>query len=224
MWFFGKFTAILTGLAVAAATNPQQPLSSATASFPVNGPISIRGIVKQDGYPSLLFRSLQTHQELLNAQLGKGEYWKESVPKGYTPDMEIRFLILHRTGLPDPLIVAMAKRYGGSDCGFEPALFGEVGGRLSALTPPLPDHFLRGGLFLSAANGNGPITLTVTSERYQWGKDVHYTGPSRMTVFVYTYDSSQGRFVETQQTEVNTDDLKVLGESLTAIFGEFAHC
>ena len=77
---------------------------------------------------------------------------------------------------------------------------------------------------MSGANGNGPITLTVTSERYQWEKDVHYMGPSRMAVYVYTYDSSQGRFVETRQTEVNSNDLRVSGENLTELFGEFATC
>jgi hypothetical protein len=221
----GKLATALLSFVISSANSPR-PLTSTIVSLPKTGPVSVSASVRQDDYPRLVFRSVRTGKVLLNTQVGEGDYWKEFVLKDdpHHLDMEIRFLVLHRAGLPDPLIVALAKRYGGSDCGLDSALIGDVGGRLSELTPSLPDFFLRGGLFLSGANGNGPITLTVTSERYQWEKDVHYMGPSRMAVYVYTYDSSQGRFVETRQTEVNSNDLRVSGENLTELFGEFATC
>lgn len=136
--------------------------------------------------------------------------------------MSIRFLALHRAGLPDPLVVALARRQGGSDCMYNSALFGEVNGQLSELSPSLPDHLARGQVLLSNDNSGKPI-LTVTSERYQ-AHDVHYTGPSRMAVYVYTDDSVQGKFVETSHNEVMADQLHVTGESLVSLFGDFAQC
>ncbi len=207
------------------ATDSLQPLISATVTFPKSGPVSIEGIVKQGAHPRLVFHSQQTGQLLLDAQVGKSEYWKEFVDK-YQPNdlnMSIRFLVLHRIGLPDPLILALVREQGGSDCGYNSALFGEVDGRLSELTPSLPDHWFRGQTLLSSGTSGGPITLTVTSERYQ-AKDVHYTGPSLIAVYVYTYDSSQGKFVEARRTEVKSDDLHSTGEDLIGLFGEFAQC
>jgi hypothetical protein len=137
--------------------------------------------------------------------------------------MGLRFLVLHRTGLPSPLIVALAREQGGSDYRYNSAFFSEVNGRLSELTPSLPDHWSRGQLLLSPESSKGPITLTVTSERYQ-DNDVHSDGPSQMAVYVYSYSPSQGKFIETRRTEVKSDDLHLNGEEIVSLFGTFAQC
>jgi hypothetical protein len=220
MFIADKLVAVLLSVAVASA-NPPQPLASATVSFPAIGTVSISALAKPGDFPRLVFSSKQTGRTLLDAQVGRENDWRGIL--NYPGETDIRFVVLHRPGLPDPLIVALAKRELASDCAFNSAVFGNVEGQLSELTPALPDHFLRGGIFLSPAAGGKPAMLTVTSERYQ-AKDVHYTGPSRMTVFIYTYDSSQGKFIETRKSEANTDSLKVLGENLIELFGEFPNC
>ena len=131
----------------------------------------------------------------------------------------VRFIILHRPNLPDPLIVAIARNPSGSDCRYVSALFGEVNGRISQLTPMLPDQWTRGQILLSDPGSKGQIILTITSERYQ-EHDVHYMGPSKMPVFTYAYDPAQGKFIEMRHSEVSTDDMKVSGEDLRSLFGD----
>jgi hypothetical protein len=225
MRIYSIFATLLLWLAAQSSQRVPGPFSSVTVNFPKNGLVLIQGIVKQGEHPRLLFRSRQQGNLLLNAQVGTNDNWKEFVDKIHPNelDMGLRFLVLHRSRLPDPLIVALVREQGGSDCRYNSALFGEVDGRLTELTPELPDHWFRGQVLLRMPLQGGSITLTVTSERYQ-NNDAHYTGPSHMEVDVFTYDASQGKFIETRRSEVNTDDLKVGGEDLVSLFGSFAQC
>jgi hypothetical protein len=106
---------------------------------------------------------------------------------------------------------------------YNSALFGEVHGLLSELSPELPDHWERGLILLSEGAPGNSRALTVTSERYQ-ANDVHYKGPSRTAVYRYVYDPSQGKFMESQHIEVNSNDLHAVGEDLISLFGAFAQC
>jgi hypothetical protein len=106
-----------------------------------------------------VFRAQPTGQLLLDTPVGRSSGWKEFVDK-YQPndlDMVIRFLVLHRTGLPDPLILVLVRRQGGSDCMYNSALFGEVNGRLSELSPSLPDRGKRGQVLLSRGTAANPF-------------------------------------------------------------------
>jgi len=220
MRFLGKLATVLMGFAASTA-KPPQPLAETTILFPAIGTVSIHALAKPGDFPRLVFSSKETGKTLLDAQVGTDIDWRGIL--GDPGETDIRFVVLHRPGLPDPLIVALAKRELASDCAFNSAVFGAVQGRLSELTPALPDHLLRGDTILTGGPGGSPIRLTVTSERYQ-AKDAHYTRPSRMAMFVYTYDPSRGKFVETRNSEVNTDNLKVPGENLIQLFGEFPNC
>jgi len=124
--------------------------------------------------------------------------------------------------LPDPLVVALAINPGGSDCAYRSALFGEVQGRITQLTPELQDHYTRGGDFLTK-DASENWKLTVYSERYQ-PNDVHVNGPSRMAVFDYTYDTSRHRFVQSGHGETNYSDIYANANNLLRIFGDFATC
>lgn len=137
-------------------------------------------------------------------------------------DDKLSFIILHRPGLPDPLIVALAMSPGGSDCRYRVALFGEVRGHITELTPELPDHLTRGGDLL-AKNAKGDWTLTLFSERYQ-ANDVHVNGPSRMAVFSYAYDKSLGKFIETSHREIRDSEPSDTDRNLVRLFGDFAQC
>ena len=218
-----KFAVVFLLLAASASESPTI-FTSRTLNFPKAGPVLIEGTVKQGHYPRLSFHSQENGRLLLDAEVGRGSLWKEVVgtERPNNLDIDLRFTVLHRPGLPDPLIVALARRQGGSDCGYNSAIFGEVNGRLLELTPSLPDHWMRGQVVLSRSR-EGQFKLTVTSERYQ-PKDVHYAGPSRMALYVYSYDREQGKFVEVRHSEVNSDDLHEAGEDLSSLFGEFAQC
>jgi len=209
--------ALLLSFVTQASNTVPKPHISSKVIFTKNGPVAIKSIVKTGDFPHLQFRSVRTSKLLLDAQVGGTEDWQKS-----DPDTRVRFIVLHRAGLPDPLVVSIAKENGGSDCRYNSALFGEVNGQVVKLTPPLPDHWGRGAVFLSPETAR-PVILTVTSERYQ-DRDTHYRGPSHMAVDTYSYDSSQGRFVNVQHTESNTNGLQISGERLLALFGDFDEC
>lgn len=198
--------------------------TSANVKFPSNGDVSIQAIVKQGDYPHLIFRSQKNAPPLLVATIGSGSYWKESIVK-FQPDWvleKLGFIMIHRPGLPDPTIVALAMYPGASDCGYRAALFGEVGGQLKELTPSLPDHAMRGGDLL-AKDAKGDWTLTVYSERYE-ANDAHVNGPSRMARFSYVYDKSLGRFIENGHMESRAGGPSETDPNLVWLFGDFAQC
>jgi hypothetical protein len=195
------------------------------ASFPTVGHVSITATVKQGENPTIRFRSELSKNLLLQAELG-GKDWREFRAQDDPDaiDQSIAFVVLHRNGLPDPLIAILVKRAGGSDCSYLPALFGESNSTIHQLTPLLPGFLTRGKVLLSSSATGHPATLTIASERYDWKKDVHYTGPSRMATFVYTYNPVLGRFIKTSSREIKTEDMKLSGEDLMKLFGDFPNC
>jgi hypothetical protein len=221
---FRWFAILLISVLGAPANSRQEVLTTSTVDFPKSGPILVRAVVKQGDHPRLSFRSERTGEVVLNADVGKPSEWTEPVDKSDPKHLStsVGFIVLHRQGLPDPLIVALARAQGGSDCSYNSALVGEVSGKLMRLTPDLPDHETRGNVWLSSESP-GTTTLTVTSERYL-DSDVHYKGPSRMAVSVYRYEPSEGRFVELRGAEVDSTDLHVSGEDVMSLFGAFTNC
>jgi hypothetical protein len=218
------FLTVLLSL-VFAPSEPPRVLTSATVRFPSNGDVSIEAAVKQGSYPRLIFRSRKNAQPLLEAEIGSGSDWKEPVTTRSQPDWvleKLGFIVIHRPGLPDPTVVALAMYPGGSDCRYRAALLGEVGGQLRELTPSLPDHYTRGGDLL-AKDAKGDWTLNVYSERYQVN-DVHVNGPSRMAVFSYVYDRSLGKFVEAGHRESRDGGPSETDPNLVLLFGDFAQC
>jgi len=221
----GSCATILLSISLLATGNTPQARTSATVIFPTSGPVAVQEVIQQGDYPYLIFRAQSSGKLLLKAQVGWNSDWKEFIDKENPAyrDIDMDFVVLHRVGLPDPLIVAAVPQTGGSDCRYNSALFGEVNGKVTELTPALPDRLLRGEMLLSKQSSNTNAVLTVTSERYQSG-DIHYTGPSRMKVYTYIFHSEQGKFVESRHTEIKTDNLHVTGENLMELFGELGRC
>ncbi|HTX76698.1 MAG TPA: hypothetical protein VMD29_10880 [Terracidiphilus sp.] len=220
-----RVTSLLIPLLLLASPAPELPkvFTSAKVAFPRIGEVSIKANVKQGSNPHLSFRSSRGGL-LLDAVVGTGKGWKESVVE-LQPDWvmeKLAFVVIHRPGLPDPLVVALAMDPGGSDCAYRAALFGEVSGRLKELTPDLSDHDFRGGDVLSR-RPDGAWALTVYSERYQ-ANDVHVNGPSRMEVFVYRYDSTLGQFIKTSEKETEYGEIPESDPDLVWLFGDFAQC
>jgi hypothetical protein len=206
------------------ALDSPKVLTSESLHFPTSGDVMVNAIAKQGGLPYLIFRLPNSAQVLLASNVGSGTEWASPIDKS-VPDWvanKVSFIVLHRSGLPDPLIVALAMSPGGSDCRYRVALFGEVQGRVTELTPELHDHYTRGGDLL-AKDAVGDWTLTLYSERYQVN-DVHVNGPSRMALFVYTYDKSQGKFIETCHRETSSGTLSETDPDLVKLFGDFAQC
>jgi hypothetical protein len=219
------FMTFFFGLVVSTSDKAPKVHTFVTVTFPINGQVQVVGTVKQGEHPKLSFRSIQTGQLLLNVPMGNGDDWKELTDASDSNylDMVLGFLVLHEKGLPDPLIVTVARRAGGSDCAYSPALFGEFNGKISQLTPNLPDFLTRGGILLTELSKDSPAILTIESERYQ-RDDVHYMGPSRMAIYSYRYSADQGKFVLNTKKEVAISRLLVPGKDIMSLFGEFTQC
>ena len=91
--------------------------TSERVHFPSSGDVTVSAISKQGGLTHLIFRSPESAQYLLTSNIGSGTDWTNPI---VTPDpgyiaSKLSFIVLHRTGLPDPLIVALAMSPGGSD-------------------------------------------------------------------------------------------------------------
>jgi len=199
-------------------------LTSQSVLFPSSGEVMVAAIAKPGALPHLIFRSPNSAQLLLAANVGGGTEWSSPIDDSDPSWVanRISFIVLHRPGLPDPLVVALAMSPGGSDCRYRVALFGEVQGHVAELTPELSDHLTRGGDLL-VRDATGDWTLTVLSERYQ-ANDVHVNGPSRMAVFSYAYDKSLGKFVETSHREIRDGQPSETDPDLVRLFGDFARC
>ncbi len=220
--------ACLLSLAIPPSGDSPKVLNSAKVNFPVEGRVAIEAIVKQGEHPHILFRSASDGKLLLNAIVGKTNDWKEFTnanEPNYIHE-KLGLIVLHRPGLPEPLIVALAMDAGASDCRYNTALFGEVRGQLQELTPDLPDHLFRGGVELARNSASGESKLIVRSERYST-KDAHINGPSHMAVFTYKYDPVQGKFVEVGHSLVRAFAGPASGQNsvdLVPLFGEFSAC
>lgn len=210
----------LTIVALVLLQTRELPSKAITVTFPKEGKVEVLTEVAQGRHPRILFRSVQTSKVLLDATVGTEGIWREIVDKDDPEHHVIDEVLvsLHRPGLPDPLVVSMARYGGGSDCPYKPVLFGEVAGSIAQLTPNIPNYETRGGIFLSTG---AEITLTVVSERYQ-EHDVHYSGPSRMAVYRYVWNGS--RFLLKSQAQVPTDAVHVSGERLDDLFVDVLGC
>jgi hypothetical protein len=216
-------TALLLAITQPSLDSPKV-FTSEGVRFPSSGNAMVTATVKQGGLPRLVFRSSGGAQILLASNIATGADWVSPIYKSdpnWVAD-KLSFIVLHRPGLPDPLIVALAMRPGGSDCGYRVALFGEVRGQVTELTPELHDHWMRGGDLL-AMDAKRNWTLTVYSEQYQTN-DVHVNGPSRMARFVYRYDQSLGKFIETSHGEIRDAGPSETDPDLVRLFGDFAQC
>ena len=228
MRIFHGFLVVLLSVTASPANDTPKMLGSGKVNFPLEGSVSIEAVVKQGQQPHLIFRSSSNGKVLLSAVVGKTADWKE-----YTDANDpnhvlsgLRFVVLHRHGLPDPLIVALAMYPGGSDCRYSMALFGEVEGEIRELTPDLPDYWFRGGAELSRRGSSGETRLIVSSEHYS-ANDVHVNGPSRLAVYTYKYDPAQEKFVEISHSLVRDADGTVSSPdsiNLVSLFGELAQC
>ena len=216
--------AALLIIAAQAATKSHTVFTSENVRFPMSGDVLVTATVKQGELPRLAFRSQPDGRVLLQTNVGNGLYWKAPIDKAQPEWVAetLGFVVLHRQGLPDPLVAALGMSPGGSDCRYRVALFGEIQGHVTELTPELGDHLTRGGDLL-AQDANGNWKLTVYSERYQ-ANDVHVNGPSRMAVFVYTFDTSLGKFVETSHRDTPYGDLSDSDPNLVRLFGDLAQC
>lgn len=140
---------------------------------------------------------MTTGRRLLVAQVGTSDpesFIREPGPTLINP--LVRFMLIRgEAALPDPLILAVAVRPGGSDHGFELTLIGEMGGALRVLTPRPASHVsIQGGYFVGdLGRGRG---YGYASWSFIWEDGAHYDR-HRYEVRLYPFDERRGGFRRT---------------------------
>jgi|GEM_PF-6283722 len=162
-------------------------------SFGGLGPVRVRAVEVPHALPRLDFSSPRTGRRLLSVPVGTSD------PKSFVREPGnslinplVRFRVLRVASLPDPLILAVAVRPGGSDHGFEATVVGEAGGRLRVLTtgrPPLVS--IQGGVFVGdLGGGRGP---GFAAWSFIWEDGAHYDA-HRYLVRLYPFDPARAAF------------------------------
>jgi len=155
--------------------------------------VRVRAVDVTRGRPRLEFSSVQTGRRLLDVTAGASDpeaFIRE--PGGSLMNPFVSFRVLRVRGLPDPLVLAVAVRPGGSDHGFEATVVGEAGGGLKVLTPADPPYVnIQGGFFVGdLGRGRGP---GLVAWNFIWEDSAHY-GDHRYEVRLYPFDPARAAF------------------------------
>lgn len=201
---------------------PPQEKSKRLVKFPGIGSVSVQVIEAERKLPRLEFSDSANRKILL------------SVPVG-TPDPDrqlvLRFKELSISGLPAPIIIAIALDAGGSGCRFDAVVIGAVKGRLKVLTRTPLQAFERGGIHvgkLGRGRGSG-----IAVWNFIWGNREAHADPHRYDVTFYPWSAGKLRFVKGgklrtrsrhEREEAALSELKLLFVNLLEQFPDFADC
>jgi hypothetical protein len=162
-------------------------------TFQSLGRVRVRAVEVPHQLPRLEFSAASDNRRLLTVPVGTSDrkaFVREPGDSLINP--LVRFRVLKVEALPDPLVLAVAVRPGGSDHGFEATLIGEVNGRLRVLTPqPAPLVNLQGGFFVGdLGGGRGPGFAAWT---FIWEDGAHYD-EHRYLVRLYSFEPGRASF------------------------------
>lgn len=183
------------------ATKPPQAHARTAAPAAEPTPAGItrpaqREVVLMRGIGSVRVTAYENDDEarLVLEDDATGEKLESVTMAGGSRNPELRFRVLHVKGLPDPLVVGLARSPGGSDSGWEAVAFGPVGGELEEVTgfERLRTGDRGGFHFGDLGGGLGPGAAVWTDV---W--DPEYEGhpsPHRYEVTLYRWSSVNARF------------------------------
>jgi hypothetical protein len=174
---------------------------SATVNFPGLGTVSVKALEPEGHLPQILITERPAGRQLLLTDVGtsdpEGRHsyvihhdWRASCPR-------VRFRVQNVTGMPSPLILAIAIRPGGSDCRYAATIIGAVDGQLKVLTPDQLWSNAEGGFYvgdLGRRRGYGLVRWN-----FVWGDEAHYQ-PHRYEVSIFRFDAAESRFKLVQKT------------------------
>jgi hypothetical protein len=160
---------------------PQERL----VKFPGIGSVSVRVIEADKKLPRLQFSDSASRKILLTVPVG-------------TPDPDrqlvLRFKELSISGLPAPIIIAMALDEGGSGCRFDAVAIGAVKGRLVLLTQTPLQAGERGGIHLGKLGRGRGSGIAVWN--FIWGDGESHADPHRYEVTFFPWSAGKVRFVK----------------------------
>ena len=159
---------------------PQERL----VKFPGIGSVSVRVIEADKKLPRLQFSNSASRKILLTVPVG-------------TPDPDrqlvLRFKELSISGLPAPIIIAIAVDEGASGCHFDAVVIGAVKGRLELLTQTPLQTGEGGGIhvgMLGRGRGSG-----IAVWKFIWSNREAHADPHRYEVTFYPWSAGKLRFI-----------------------------
>lgn len=105
----------------------------------------------------------------------------------------LRLKVLRPEGLPQPLVLAVAVTPGGSGCGFNAIVIGEVGGRLKRLTREPLMTSNQGGLFVGDLGGGRGLGAAAWDYIWDFDSEGHYSA-HRYEIKLYPFDPRRREF------------------------------
>jgi hypothetical protein len=198
--------------------------------------VSQERLVKFPGIGSVSVRVIEADKKLPRLQLSDSASRKIllTVPVG-TPDPErqplLRFKELSISGLPAPLILAIALDEGASGCRFDAVVIGAVKGRLVLLTQTPLQAGERGGIHVGTLGRGRGSGIAVWN--YIWGDREAHADPHRYEVTFYPWSAGKLRFVKGgklrtrsrhERGEAGLSELKLSFVNLLDQFPDFADC
>ncbi len=152
-------------------------------------------------------RAVENYDERMRIEVLDGEtdalLYTFQAPTDAQPNAEqekfgtafLRFRVLRDLGLPQPLILVVAVRPGGSGHGFYVSLIGEVGGRLKVLTRERLTTNNQGGIHVGDLGGGRGMGVAIWSPIWDPDCEAHY-GAHQFEVEQNPLDVRRGRFVK----------------------------
>jgi hypothetical protein len=170
----------------------------------------------------LVFTKISSGEDLLEAYVHSD---MESYDDDH-PDMNptLKFTVKRITGLPNPLVIAVAMNPGGSDDGWESFAVGAVNGRLQQLTFEHLQINDDGGFFFG--NLGGGIGLGAAQYDSVWGEDESHPPPHRYEIKLYKWNGRRFEWEKVLRTRAQYncahDGIRALGFHFTDIRATFS--
>jgi hypothetical protein len=194
-------TVLLALLNVPSSAEASHVVQSATVSFMRIGEVIVRALEPEGHLPQLVLAEASTGRLLLVTDVGTSDPeanesyvihrdWGPSSPR-------VRFLVRRVTGVPNPLVLAVAIRPGGSDCRYAASIVGAFDGELKNLTPSRLWTNAEGGF--AVGNLGGDRGFGLIRWNFIWGNEAH-SGPHRYEVSIFRFDPTGLRFKLLQNT------------------------
>jgi len=147
------------------------------------GHVRITAEEPENGWLNLKFKNVDTGRLLATIFADKSDNSFRAGNLG-----SIRFRVLHVAGLPDPLILGIAKAQGASDCAYQTIPIGFVHGKIRVLSSHVLNFATQGGIYLGSVNGSVALALWY----FDSTDDVEHYGPHKYRFQFFRWNPKTG--------------------------------
>jgi hypothetical protein len=164
-------------------------------TFKKSGRVQVQ-IIEEVGRPFTI-RFIRDDEQIAQFVMKRqyGGYIREYFESAVDPKASLRLIEIE--GLPGPLVHLVIVQPGGSDYGFWSALFGEINGKISLLTPQATSFSWEGGIQIGNLGPGNGVGLAVWNSI--WGDGESHYGDHIYVVDIYNFNKKLGRFVKMKQ-------------------------